>query len=126
MAALDGAKDDDPSLDYRPGHTSNRYWDYRHGHMYSKFLQSYKNCSVTMECFQDANNHVCLLYSKDFKVLVGILYAIFLNPILKYCILFQPIRIGHSNAVTNISFKCSFIKYYIVLLINICWVGGID
>ena len=37
---------------------------------YSKHLQSYRNCSVTIENFQDTNNLACLMYSKDFKLLL--------------------------------------------------------
>ena len=66
---------------------------------YSKLLWSCNNCSVTIENLQDTKNLVYLLYSQDFKLLVGILYAIYSNPILEHCILFQPIRVGHTHAV---------------------------
>ena len=65
---------------------------------------------VRIENLKDINNVVYLLYSKDFKLLVGILYLIYLNSILQYCILFQPIRACHTNAVGNFLTHVSFMK----------------
>ena len=70
------------------------------GGRYSKLLQSYQNYSVTIENLQyTINNLVSLLFSKDFKLLVGILYAIYSNKTLTYCILFHTMKASHTNAV---------------------------
>ena len=45
-------------------------------------------------CYAQKNSVACWT--------VGILYAIYSNPILQYCILFQLIRTRHVNAVREI------------------------